>query len=91
MMVRVASTLYVHVHVHVVSFTLIIIHLIITNDPLSRSSILSQMPDALVVEQQSATLLGSPLGNVESTSLSICDKTALLKVYGGEAEIPLYS
>ena len=44
---------------------------IITNDPSSRSSILAQMPDALVVELQSATLLGSPLGDVESTSLSI--------------------
>ena len=53
---------------------------IITNDHSSRSSILSQMPDALVVEPQSATLLGSPLGNVESISLSICDKTALLHV-----------
>ena len=40
------------------------------------------MPDALVVEPQSATLLGSPLGNVESISLSICDKTALLQVMG---------
>ena len=55
---------------------------IITNDPSSRSSILAQMPDALVVEPQSATLLGSPLGNVESISLSICDKTALLQVMG---------
>ena len=42
---------------------------IITNDPSSRSSVLSQMPDALVVEPQSATLLGSPLGNVESISI----------------------
>ena len=40
------------------------------------------MPDALVVEPQSATLLGSPLGNVESISLSICDMTALLQVMG---------
>ena len=55
---------------------------IITNDPSSRSSILAQMPNALVVEPQSATLLDSPLWDVESTSLSIHDKTALLQVMG---------
>ena len=47
-----------------------------TGHPSSRSSILAHMPDALVGEPQNATLLGSPLGDVESTSLSIHDPLA---------------
>ena len=54
---------------------------IITNDPSSRSSILAHMPDALVVEPSSEChTLGSPHGDVESTSL-----------LWGETEIPLHS
>ena len=55
---------------------------IFTNDPSSRSSILAQIPGSLVIEPQSATLLGFPLGDVESTSLFINDKTVLLQVMG---------
>ena len=55
---------------------------IITNYLSSRSSIFALMPNALVVEPQNATLLDSPLGDVESTSLSTQDKTDLLKIMG---------
>ena len=45
--------------------------IIITNNLSSRSSILAHMPDALVAEPWSATLLDSPLVDAESTPLSI--------------------
>ena len=52
---------------------------IITCDNTSRSTILTSLPGAQVVDPACATLLGSPIGGAGSVSSAILEKVAALK------------
>jgi len=49
----------------------------------ARESVLSSLPGALVVENEEATLLGSPIGGVSAISTTLREKVAALKIMGG--------
>ena len=49
----------------------------------ARESMLSSLPGALVVENEEATLLGSPIGGVSAISTTIREKVDVLKIMGG--------
>ena len=55
---------------------------VICSVPDIRNSILSYLPGARVVDPGDATLLGSPIGDVTSISLSLSRKTQLLRMMG---------
>ena len=49
----------------------------------ARESVLSSLPGALVVENEEATLLGSPIGGVSAISTALREKVDALKIMGG--------
>ena len=55
---------------------------IICNDSLVPSSILALIPNAYITDPYIACLLGSPIGNIESTSKVIVAKAHLLEITG---------
>ena len=55
---------------------------IITNDPVSRGTVLCSLPGARVVNPSDACLLGSPLGNIASVSDTLGGKINALEVMG---------
>ena len=55
---------------------------IITNDPVSRGTVLCSLPGAKVVDPSDACLLGSPLGNIASVSDTLGGKINALEVMG---------
>ena len=55
---------------------------IICNDSLVPSPILALIPDAAITDPNIACLLGSPIGNIESTSKAIVEKARLLEIMG---------
>ena len=55
---------------------------IISHDPVSRGTILCSLPGARVVDPSSASLLGVPLGSLDSISKVIMDKVNSLKIMG---------
>ena len=55
---------------------------IITNDPVSRGTVLCSLPGARVVDPSEACLLGSPLGDVASVSDTLSGKIHALEVMG---------
>ena len=52
---------------------------IITRDRVTLDTLLVSLPGARVVDPAHATFLGSPLGDGESVSRAICEKTEALK------------
>ena len=55
---------------------------IICNDSLVPSPILALIPDAAITDPNIACLLGSLIGNIESTSKAIVEKARLLEIMG---------
>ena len=55
---------------------------VICRDSATRDSILLALPGARVVDPMSATLLGSPIGDVSSVSRSLGDKLLQLSIMG---------
>ena len=55
---------------------------VICKDTAARDSILSSIPGAQVIDPASASLLGSPIGDTDSTSDAIFRKTQLLRTMG---------
>lgn len=49
----------------------------------ARESVLSSLPGVLVVENEEATLLGSPIGGVSAISTTLREKVDALKIMGG--------
>ena len=55
---------------------------VISHDSVSRETLLTATPDLSVTKPDCATLLGSPLGDVECISHTIQEKTASLRIMG---------
>ena len=55
---------------------------VICGDSATRDSILSALPGARVIDPMSATLLGSPIGDVDSISKSLSEKLHRLRIMG---------
>ena len=55
---------------------------VISRDPMARETLLSAAPDLSVTDPDSASLLGSPIGDIRCVDLAIQEKVASLRTMG---------